>query len=525
MGNYNFDLNLEEKNTMSIINGWIEEGTKVLEFGPANGRLTRHLSQKKNCNVTIVEIDEVDGREAEKYAQNALIGREKGDINKFFWCDLEEQFDYIIFADVLEHLPNPGEVLNRCKEKLKPNGSILISIPNLSHNSVLIELLNDKFFYQKTGLLDSTHIHFFTYYSFLKMIDEQGFSVEDMDFVYSRVGWNEINNNYKDIPVDLERIIRERKFGSVYQFVAKIQNPNGTKSKNEFNNTEQYIDYLENEITCFCWNDISKPEEYSKKSFQYKEDGSLLKFCFEISSDVKKLRIDPMEERCILKVEEIAYVYKNGQRIKTTVSDSNASMYGENVFFFETKDPWLEVEIPENNSGWEVELVFRVLGSRMDNCFVEMCESLKSTKIGVDRKTKDRLLVLEKQQAKEKEYISHLENERAELKEYSNHLENERAELKEYSKSLEENCLEYKAYTERLEKEQLEYKTYIERLENDQKEFKSYIQRLEKEKETKDNEIVSLQTNLLELSNSKESLEEILNKKKSLFGKKRGKYD
>ena len=58
MGNYNFELDLKSVNTMSVINGWIQNDADVLEFGPANGRLTKYLTMQKNCKVTIVEIDQ-----------------------------------------------------------------------------------------------------------------------------------------------------------------------------------------------------------------------------------------------------------------------------------------------------------------------------------------------------------------------------------------------------------------------------------------------------------------------------------
>ena len=53
MGNYNFELDLKSVNTMSVINGWIQNDADVLEFGPANGRLTKYLTMQKNCKVTI----------------------------------------------------------------------------------------------------------------------------------------------------------------------------------------------------------------------------------------------------------------------------------------------------------------------------------------------------------------------------------------------------------------------------------------------------------------------------------------
>ena len=102
MGNYDFSLDLESVNTMSVINGWIKEGSRILEFGPANGRLTKYLKEEKNCQMTIVEIDGETGREASAFAEKAYLG-EEGDIEKFKWTAETEPFDYIIFADVLEH--------------------------------------------------------------------------------------------------------------------------------------------------------------------------------------------------------------------------------------------------------------------------------------------------------------------------------------------------------------------------------------------------------------------------------------
>ena len=81
MGNYDFTLDLDTINTMSIIANWITERSRILEFGPANGRLTKYLSEEKHCVLTIVEIDEASGREAGQYAEKSFLGKEKGDID------------------------------------------------------------------------------------------------------------------------------------------------------------------------------------------------------------------------------------------------------------------------------------------------------------------------------------------------------------------------------------------------------------------------------------------------------------
>ncbi|MFT8887387.1 MAG: glycosyltransferase [Ethanoligenens sp.] len=74
----------------------------------------------------------------------------------------EQSFDYILFADVLEHLKNPGRVLQNMKRYLKQGGYILASIPNIMHYSVMNGLLCGRFTYEDAGILDRTHLRFFT---------------------------------------------------------------------------------------------------------------------------------------------------------------------------------------------------------------------------------------------------------------------------------------------------------------------------------------------------------------------------
>lgn len=101
-----------------------------------------------------------------KYYCNAFVT----DIQELYLPFQEDYFDYIIFGDVLEHLRNPQEVLQYCKRFLKMGGSILISVPNIQHISVIRGLLNNSFTYQNVGVLDRTHVHFFAYNDLIEML-------------------------------------------------------------------------------------------------------------------------------------------------------------------------------------------------------------------------------------------------------------------------------------------------------------------------------------------------------------------
>jgi 2-polyprenyl-3-methyl-5-hydroxy-6-metoxy-1,4-benzoquinol methylase len=98
-------------------------------------------------------------------------------------CDVEKdgipfsgvKFDVIIIADVLEHLRDPESVLKLCRDYLSDNGQIIISVPNIQNISVINQLLHGRFTYTDVGLLDKTHIHFFTGIEISLMVERAGY--------------------------------------------------------------------------------------------------------------------------------------------------------------------------------------------------------------------------------------------------------------------------------------------------------------------------------------------------------------
>jgi 2-polyprenyl-3-methyl-5-hydroxy-6-metoxy-1,4-benzoquinol methylase len=92
---------------------------------------------------------------------------------------LEEDYGAIVFGDVLEHLADPVGVLVRLSRHLKPDGVLLISLPNIAHLSVRLLLLSGRFPRMDRGPLDRTHLHFYTRATAEKLIAEAGFRVVD----------------------------------------------------------------------------------------------------------------------------------------------------------------------------------------------------------------------------------------------------------------------------------------------------------------------------------------------------------
>lgn len=87
--------------------------------------------------------------------------------------------DLVLCLDVLEHLVNPQRLLDRLRSAMRPDGTLIVSLPNVAHLSVAIPLLlAGKFEYKDAGILDRTHLHFFTRQSAVGLVTDAGFQVE-----------------------------------------------------------------------------------------------------------------------------------------------------------------------------------------------------------------------------------------------------------------------------------------------------------------------------------------------------------
>lgn len=174
---YNIDLSNPDNAHVQIINN-VSDNSTVLDYGCAGGVVGEFLHKNKNCNVYGVEIDEEAIKTAksrkskpfkEIYNFNIDKLKEGDDYTKFQKDKI--LYDYVLFIDVLEHLQHPENAIKLIVQKLKPQGKILVSIPNITHENIICNLLDGNFNYADLGLLDNTHLRFFTQNSFLDFID------------------------------------------------------------------------------------------------------------------------------------------------------------------------------------------------------------------------------------------------------------------------------------------------------------------------------------------------------------------
>ncbi|MEO5330783.1 MAG: class I SAM-dependent methyltransferase [Magnetococcus sp. YQC-5] len=156
---------------------------KILEIGCGTGALGACIKERHpGVMYHGLEIDPGAARMAALRLDHVFLGSIETDILN----QTNEQYDCILFGDVLEHLYEPVAALRKVRPFLQADGIVLCSIPNVQHHSVLTSLLSGDFQYQNAGLLDRTHIRFFTYASFIKLMLDAGFIPEIVDTVV----WN-----------------------------------------------------------------------------------------------------------------------------------------------------------------------------------------------------------------------------------------------------------------------------------------------------------------------------------------------
>ena len=205
-------------------------------------RFWSYLKKIKNAEVYGLEYNKKSAEIAlSTGAYKDVIPFDLDLINRDDFPQYLSKFDFIICGDVLEHLKNPIFVLDILKSYLKDNGVIVASIPNISHMSIKANLLLNDFTYTPSGLLDETHVHFFTYKSIATETSKINLKIEDCDFTMrGKLGWQP-NNPWPQLPNDIQKFLYRDYHSYVCQYVVKMsvsQDDKDTLFQNNLNKVD-----------------------------------------------------------------------------------------------------------------------------------------------------------------------------------------------------------------------------------------------------------------------------------------------
>jgi 2-polyprenyl-3-methyl-5-hydroxy-6-metoxy-1,4-benzoquinol methylase len=204
---YETELDLSELNdsrTKQIL--MIGEGKRVIEFGCSTGYISRILKQR-GCYVVGIEIDPEAAEKAMQVCDRVVVG----DLDQL---DVAgelggETFEVGLFGDVIEHLRFPQRLLVQARGLLVPGGYIVISVPNIAHASIRLMLLKGEFSYEEFGILDDTHLKYFTRKSIEDLLESCGYVVEETDWTKQAVAETELRETLDPLGLsNLEEVVK-----------------------------------------------------------------------------------------------------------------------------------------------------------------------------------------------------------------------------------------------------------------------------------------------------------------------------
>ena len=192
----------------------------VLDVGCSTGYLAKVLISQ-GCTVDGVEIDpeaaEIAGRHLRKVF---VVDLDRDDLANEVG---KNRYDCIVMADVLEHLVEPGRALRAAVSLLAEGGEVVISVPNVAHGALRLALLQGRWDYRETGLLDRTHLRFFNRESIVELVHGAGLMVEEIRATVNDPLTTEVEIDENRLPFGLVDWVRTQPWSFDYQYVLRAR--------------------------------------------------------------------------------------------------------------------------------------------------------------------------------------------------------------------------------------------------------------------------------------------------------------
>jgi methionine biosynthesis protein MetW len=179
----------------------LSPNTRVLDVGCGTGVNSEIIQNLSEVDLIGLEPDSNRVQKARERGINVHLGL----LDEEF-IQVQKDFDYILFIDVLEHLENPSTIIKIAMKSLKPGGSIIASVPNVAHWFVRFDLIRGRFDYQDCGIMDATHLRWFTKKTIINFFETHGLKIVSVDYTINIALPDYINRKpWKWIPTGIKK--------------------------------------------------------------------------------------------------------------------------------------------------------------------------------------------------------------------------------------------------------------------------------------------------------------------------------
>ena len=218
---YERTISGRSNDSLTRIAEMVAAGDVLLDLGMGTGALGKYLFEKNGIVVDGVTYNPDEEAIAKQwYRTTHVLDLDLIDLGTFFQ---PQTYSCIVCADVIEHLKSPQQLLVACKQLLKPDGRILVSVPNAGYCGLVAELIQGDFRYRPEGLLDSTHLRFFTRKSLGRFFKDLGFDVVSMAVIQRTLLESEFNAAFDDFPPAVANHLLATPDALTYQFICELR--------------------------------------------------------------------------------------------------------------------------------------------------------------------------------------------------------------------------------------------------------------------------------------------------------------
>lgn len=210
-------LDPEQRSSLSVMAAFVAPRARVLDLGTGSGTLGRYLHEHKACRMDGLTVSVEEAALATPWYASVQVGN----LELAGWSAAFEAqaYDVVVCADVLEHVRQPEAVLREARALLKPGGLLLVSVPNVAYAGLVADVMHGRWEYGPEGLLDASHVRFFTRDAFVGLLQREGWHLHRAEPVPQPWFETEFARPFDVLPPAVASYLLAQPHADVYQWV------------------------------------------------------------------------------------------------------------------------------------------------------------------------------------------------------------------------------------------------------------------------------------------------------------------